>query len=525
MEVVKICLQPPVTNVAINWTPPSGYTADKPFRTPSTILLPGDVQTCFTGLSKSPLSYKNGSKLSITPPILTGFLLNERVQAAAELIHEKTTPITNRGAALLRNAAWFKMKSLNDQLLFSNRKKHTELKNDGEEPPAKRPRLNGSFQQKTSNELIEEIVAVSMASGVSFYPYTHFKSSVPFDERDDTRVCQLLPWNGPNKVVPRTKPSSRSSGSSNTNSILIRKRPRHQQHISTCLSLSVVPSFSLLAKRTASSVSSAIKSAVNIATFGYVNMDTSHEEGGERIEDQLYYQNKRDRIHWDDHNRLVLPKIYYKSHSETKPHSQTKIKPHSQTEARYSGNGDRQSTTDSDHSDNKEHTYNNIVKSNEYSDESANDSSNEDKFLLSMETDDTITSDNNTLTDTSSLFLYTNGASTDIRPDYRALIQLQLPSGGWPLIPAISLATGVSMATIIKLPKCPPNSVDDDKGDIWSTVLALACLRQNFEHYRTEWDLMSMKGEWWVCMKKTEIPITLDEAAVMANELVPNINN
>ena len=525
MEVVKLCLQPPVTDVAITWTPPSGYIAEPPFLTPSSIWVPEDTQTHFIGLTEAPHSHKNDSNVSITPPIVTGFLLNERVQATAELCHEKTTPITSRGAALLRNAAWFKMKSLNNELLVSGRKKRTERK-DLEEPPSKRPRLNGSFQQRSNNDIMDEIVAISMSSGVSFFPYTHFKSSVPAGNKDE-RACQLLPWNSP---VKRTKTSTRSSSHS-LPSIIIRKRPRHH---STSSSSSVVPSFSQVAKRTASSFTSAFKTAVNIATFGYVNMDMSLEEGGERIEDQVYYQNKQDRIHWDNNNRLVLPKFYYKSHSEANSRSQT--------ETSYSGssNDSRQnrniqnhsSGTDSDQSDNKERSYNDVVKPSEYSDESANDSSSEDKLQLSMETDETITSDETSsmLTNSANMFLLTSG-SVDIRPDYGALIQLQLPSGGWPLIQAISLATSVPMTTIVNLPKsvhissnCSEDGVKDE-GDFWATVLALACLRRNFECYRSEWDLLNMKSEAWLCTKKELIPISIAETKAIADELVPKLKS
>ena len=541
MEVVKLCLQPPVTDVAVSWSSSNtGYTVERPFQSPPTVWFPGMVQTCFTTLTKAPHSYKNGGNISLTPPTVTGFLSNERVQAAAELNHEKAMPLSDRGVALLKNAAWFKMQSLNDELLTCSKNKRTSNRaNSDEPPPSKKPKLNGSFEQRNRSSIIEEIIAISLTSKVSFYPYTHFQSSLESDDAEEQEVCQLLPWNGPRKAGSHLRVSTPSSIS--YQGVRPRKRSRHS-HNSSHFPSPMIPSLSSIAKRTVSSFSSAFKTAVNIATFGLVNMEESNQEGGERIEDQVYYQTQEDRIHWDEHNRLVLPKCYYKSHSHTEDGA-SNLNPDVSTEIEHHLNKGNFLQSQGHCSNVNEKLF-----SEQHSDESTSDSNIDEKLLsadslvmeihegenkISEETHRVMENEETFEEGTADSSIYFSSVDNfDIRPDYMGLVQLQLPSGAWPLVSAISPALGIPMATILKLPtndKLSHSEQDDKKagevgGDIWASLLALTCLKMNFEHFKMEWDLLVMKGEAWFNENKDLIPLSASEAKVMAASFVPSIN-
>ena len=546
MGVLKSCLQPPVTDLALNWAAPSGYISEKPFHSPETVRLSGAVHTYFTALTKHPDFQKTNGSLSVTPPIITGFLLGERVQGAAELQYEYAPPLSDSGQTLLRSAAWSKMCSLNSQLLNPHKKNNNaEGCDDGGAPPTKRPRLNGSHDSSSNSELVEELVSVSLSSGVPFYPFTHFKSSCQTDDKQ--RVCQLLPWNGPLKVPSQRKvPSDTNTLTVEVPSRKYSRKRHHYGNMDPSASLMSSVSLSSITKRTTSSITSAFKSAVNIATFGLVNMESSDPslEGGERVEDQDYYQNKGERIHWDTHHRLVLPKIYYQSHSSTETGSNNFNHSDSCAHQTHSSVGMECSGGDfADRHSNVEQSmdcthFNGGFKNSE---ESSDDSGSEDK-LISDITDETSgligkSADCSHGDCSHGDYLATDSyppSGVSLRPDYIALVQLQLPLGGWPLIPAISIATGVSMNKIMNLPtkngyskslngtnSSSSPSRQTEAGHVWATVFAIACLREHFPHLKIEWDLLVMKGEAWLRERKDSIPLSLVDAQEKAIEIIP----
>ena len=505
MEVVNHCLHPPMTDVTITWPSPTGYTMDPLFPSPPDIFSMGTAQTCFTALER-PSCFKTGNNVSFTPPVVTGFVSEERVQGVAVLDHKKAPPISDCRVTLLKNTAWFKMKSLNETLLTNSMKKKKNVKDnhekDCDEPPTKKPRLSNSPDQNNKEDLINEIVSISLASGVSYYPYTHFKST---NEGVGLGACQLLPWNSTSKAPSYSKPIS------TTSSHRARKRQRKSSKpIRHRSNHSAVPSFSSLAKSTASSVSSALKTAINLATFGFINMerrDQSLEEGGERIEDQDYYENKDDRIHWDEHNRLVLPKFYYKSYTE--PHALS----------------DNQSTSSNP-------TNNNVAQLNGES--HSDESNNEDQFLPSTD----IEMGDGEIDDIVPLNACSGGDITtlvfdNMKPDYTALIQLQFPNGGWHLTQALSSAVCVPMATILTLPTIDKTGLTTSEDnlditiakarDLWISILVLACLEENFNHLKIEWSLLALKTKSWIKENERCIPVSMTDATSIAVKLVPKL--
>ena len=502
MEVVNYCLHPPMTDVAITWPSPIGFTMDPLFPTPPDTFPLGTSQTCFTALER-PSCFKGGNNVSFTPPVVTGFVSNERVQGVAVLDHEKAPPISNSRVTLLKNTAWFKMKLLNETLLTSSKKKNNvrdDCKKECNEPPTKKPRLCDSPNQNSREDLINEIVSISLASGVSYYPYTHFKSN---NEGVGLGVCQLLPWNSTSKATSHPKPTSTASSHRARKNQRRSSKPVHRRS-----NHSTIPSLSSLAKHTASSVTSALKTAVNLATFGFINMegrDRSLEEGGERIEDQDYYDNKDDRIHWDEHNRLVLPKFYYKSYTEPVALLDNPSNPTNNNAARINGG--------ESHSD---------------------ESNNEDQFLPSTD----IEMGDVEIDDIVPLNACNGGDITtpvcdNMKPDYTALIQLQLPNGGWHILPAISSAVCVPMATILTLPtidKMGLTTSEDNLDitiakarDLWVSILVLACLEANFDHLRIEWSLLALKTKSWIKENEHCIPVSVTDATSIAVKLVPKV--
>lgn len=491
MEIVKQVLQPKVTQVSVNWPPPGGYTATKPFPSVQSDWSISTPYTSFTTLTKHQHTLRNGSTtISITPPTITGFLSKERVQSTAMLHHESTrlpSVLSSQSEAILRNAAWAKMQCLHDEL--SSKRTRNNSQDISEPPPLKKRKVSDTPSDK--EDLVNDIVSISLASNVSFFPYTHFVSSQldpSLKEGEGNIPCPVLPWNGPMTIHTRTHSSSRHQ---------TRKRKRHHPHGHHHQSLTdQSSSLSSLAKRSATFICSTLKTVVNIASFGMVTMETNDTiPDGERIEDQVYHQNKQDRIHWNQYGRLMLPKMYYKSYSANQDQSVGSSAGPTGSETvqnEFNITRTHSSSSDSDHNNDAVSPETQFVEI----EASPMEDDNTDDILLH---DDDL------------------GPS---QPDYMALVQLQLPSGGWPLVPSLARATGSNMGYIRSLP-CNQGSLtinkadDGSSGDVWATLMAVGCLRCHFKQFVVEWEVLVLKAMEWVNRNENLIPVSMGVAQSM----------
>ena len=543
MEVVKSCLLPSLNNLSVDWSPPLGYSLEESFPNPSAPYFAGTVRTVFSLLTKSQGAPQNGTIPPPTSsPIVSGSLSGKDILIAADCSYETNSPNSDTYNSILHNAAWAKMNHLNDKLLTQQFNKNNVTNEEAKEPVTKKPRLNGLHNSLStaSSDIIDEIVSMSLSSHVPYYPYTHFKSS------DEKGVCQVLPWNGPLRAE-RKQPEA--------NDVLrvkvpIRKRQR-DFNSSSVPQTALFPSLSLssIAKKTTSSFGSVIKTAVNVATFGLVNLDDTALESGERIEDQDYYQNEDKRIHWDENKHLILPSCYYPSQSS----SDVKTDTHKSipSDPSISGNCQSHCSTeiklDSYKSINTDQSSRDDIKKVQAVDYSRkpihyaryppvnNDICYTSEFPYSS-ISSPIAED---IMDTSNQMTNEENMSQELKlqPNYLPLVQLQLSCGGWPLLSAIAAATCVPMEKIVNLPLRNGLSLHTKRngtngfhaetsqtGHFWATALALACLRVHYNNFFTEWELISLKAEAWLEDHRDCLLMSLSEAQEMAVQLVSNHN-
>ncbi len=140
------------------------------------------------------------------------------------------------------------------------------------------------------------------------------------------------------------------------------------------------------------------------------------------------------------------------------------------------------------------------------------------------------------------------------------LIHMQLFCGAWPIVRAFSYAVGVPLEEIRRLPlraqpKATPtdnainNGLDtqssptassasiigapvtsnnlsakkvdnEDSAHFWTTALAIACLEEYFTEFHSEWELVALKGQWWLQENASQTELSIDEVQRVARELV-----
>lgn len=216
-------------------------------------------------------------------------------------------------------------------------------------------------------------------------------------------------------------------------------------------------------------------------SLGLISMEGEEpaiEGGGHRIEDQEYYQNKTDRIHWSKGGDLVFPKFYYTSGED--------------------GNEIEQS---SDNTDEKSHSDEELTTSD------VNDGQHlpgfDYKIPPHMKLED-----------------------CSLQAYYVPLIQMQLPSGAWSLSTAFSAVINVKMIKILELPVSNGHSSHyagnsgKSQGHVWATALALAFLEVNYSTLRLEWELLAYKGHQWIVLNRDCVPLSLSDINKIALKLV-----
>jgi hypothetical protein len=388
-----------------------------------------------------------------------------------------STPVINdtkKSIAISQYVAWCKMAALEDQLLKQSYQKPAAPKplNDSDEdsPPAKRQRLNGTPQIDPQIDR-NDIIKISSMSGVPFFPYTYLSPSSSSD--DDNKLYSITPLNESSQVVSEKQPADALFVA-----VPIRKRSRHRgsggppQTSAAAGSVlsSVGGSLVSLAGKTASSINGAFKTAVNIVSLGLINLETTTqmEDCDHGIEDQEYYQNQTNRIHWNEDRQLVFPNFYYTKNEEN---SDTKPAPFC---------------------------------------EDTNDEV-DDQHLPGF--DCTISTDMK-LKDCS------------LQAYYIPLIQLQLPCGAWPLSPALSAITKVSIKKILELPVSNGHSShysqdgQSNPGHVWATALAIAFLKTNYDWLKAEWNLVVLKGHQWISLNKECVPLPITDINKTALQLI-----
>ena len=471
--MMRKCLYAPLTTPLVRWSPPSGYSISSII--PSKLYSPiygGSSQSMFALLKKT--GNQDGEDLTSPSASISGTLEGVATEVITTSHILQTTPYDSITGVVLRAAAWCKLASLHNQLLHPP-KTHPLPPSASDEsyPPTKKLRLNGHCTNAGYDMTLDDLISISLSSRIPCFPHTIFISS-----GEGLPIIPVLPWNGP--------PTTNNTSAATDNEVLsvkvpLRKRPRHQNH-STSAKFSSV-SFSSIAKTTAEKFSEAVKSVVNIATLGMMDMESDPMLNGEGLEDQEYYNTEKNRIHWNYNKEIVVPDCYY----TTAPNSQDR--PESRRES------DDDSMCEEIYMD-----CNDLALSNRlYS------QSNPLLSRKSTGTDDT--------------------GALPLKPNYTSIVELQLPNGAWSLIPSIALATGVPMAQIMELPLQNGTSKnhlmsDSSKGHFWATVLALACLEFHFAHFKAEWLLLAHKAENWLQTRQTAVPMSLSDAQETAKRLV-----
>lgn len=482
MEVMRKCLYAPLTTPLVKWTPPNGHTITSII--PSKLYSPlygGSAQSMFALLKKTEVFLDEEETM---PPLvaISGTLEGEAIEITTISHVIQATPYDDITALVLRVAAWRKLSSLHNQLLQPPPKPHPSQPDSTESdspPPTKKSKLNGHRLDPSHGMALEDLVSISLSAKIPCFPYTVFVSS-----GDGLPIIPVLPWNG----AMATNNTSVSTNSEILSvKVPLRKRTKHER-VSTSSSLSS-GTFSSLAKKTVAKCSEAVKSVVSIASIGLMDMDVTPTLNGEGLEDQEYYNDEKNRIHWNYNNELVVPSCYYAT--ATPPAANThRERPES-------------SRRESDDDSMCEEIYmdcNDLAQSSRLYSQSAPP--------LSYSSTASNTSD-----------------ALPLRPSYTSIIELQLPEGAWSLVPSIALATGVPMVQILELPL--PNGcaskghpAGDGKGHFWATVLVLACLELHFAHFKTEWIMLARKAENWLHTQQTAVPMSLVDAQDTARRLM-----
>ena len=421
---------------------------------------------------------------------------------------------------LLKAAAFMKIDSLEEELFVGNARRSQPQQENIGEPPSKRLRMNGVLhdrgpapEEKAECSLEEELVSFSCHFGIPSV-FTHLYPSSPKVESTEQVI---LPDSIP---IQRQQQQQQLQQELSHSSSLISTEvsPRHSQRRRKRPRGSVVSSFvssvTSLARGTVSTLGSVVKTAVSITTLGLVNLDENREDAievGERIEDQIYHEEKLSRIHWDKHHQLIFPSSYYLSH----PSNQGDIT-----------NGDKGETSARP---SKDHLR-------------PNGRAMAGPVHVSVSSTSPSETGNRSVPCNFDFSPLMEDASIAAAPptSYYPIVLLQHFSGGWTLTQPLCHATGIPMHVIHSLPLCgaslsstpstnnlrpdSPQALAHD-GHFWATVVALTCLKELFHDSRDEWRLVAHKGEVWLEEREKDFPVSLQQAWEIARGLVVRPSN
>ena len=473
MEVLHLCLLPSLQDVSITFSSPTGYSTIKDHSKESSTLdrvFGKKYHTSHALLqSHSPL---NG--LLTVPDDQPSVTLSAHTNSlpidytAVSKIEREDTASPERRAVILQSAARDKMTALHNKILHQKTCPHHRV-HDEAPPPAKATRINGDDNLSDIDQLKEELIDLSIRSNVLFYPYTLLQN-----EGGDI-VCQITPWNSIHHK--NSKPNQPIQGSLVGLSVNVPSRKRVRPRPPPSSSSTHSSSLSSLAKQTSTSLTSVAKAAVNIVTFGYVSLEEeSAGASGHRIEDQEYYQNEKNRLHWDKNHSLVLPDIYYSTPVQASGEAPIPTS----TGGRGFSSSAIQVTDDKDEED-------------------------------AEDIDDDVLS---------------NFIQPANKQDYYIpLVQMQRPSGEWLLEPALVRLTGVTKKKLSELaaPDDGPLTAHVSYYQIWATALSLAFLKTHCSQFEKEWNLLAFKGKAWLIKTVEENEqLSLSHVERTASQLINN---
>lgn len=544
MEVLKDSMQPSVTNTVLQWHPPEGYTVvDSSPRSLGT-MFSGNSYAAFALLRRTE-HVMNGMCDDDTATLagsatITGTVSGEQVEVKAEPV---TLPLMtsaqsrDMSSLLFHSAMWSKMCDMELQALSSSRKNsHNDTEEHGDEPPAKRSRLNGmngshymfppptsSQKPLTNHHIREELTELSISSGIQC-PLTYFRA-------DSGNITQIVPLPHGSLSKPSSRPSYHSlrNGSS---SHYHRKRKRAHHNFSAQPNPPL--SLSSFARNTISCIGSTLKAVANITTFGLIGQESPLLiEHGQRIEDEEEYQEHRhSRLHWDEaKGNIVYPDIYYRSHPSN--HHRTTSSDQGKRRSRHLQQEQTCGSPPQLHAPpnsslpipmelqlpSPEHHPKTTAELTEGANYSGEEEEEEEGFTISdTESDSSVDPDWEDLRKPNELL---------------PLIHMQLFSGAWPMVRAFSYAVGVPLEEIRKLPLQNCTSREEEssrdhgnasgaerKAHFWATALAVACLEQHFTEFQIEWEVVAHKGHCWMESELHQTGLSMSEVQRMARELV-----
>ena len=515
IRVLSSSLAPHLTDAATLWTPQRGYEVVE--------VIPHNLGTIFAGsgctsvalLRKTSCATNNHTSPSC-PASLSGILEGRDVLVPSSHL-ELVDPGSSKAAELLlKVAAFMKIDSLEEELFAGHARRAQSQQEVLGEPPSKRLRMNGvlhdrgqPLEEKNECTVEDEIISFSLHFGIPSI-LTHLYPSPSNGEPAETVI---LPDSMPIQRHPQQEQHQEHRPLLLSTEAPLRHPQRRRKRPRSSMVSSLTSSLSSLAKGTVNTLGSVIKTAVSITTLGLVNIDESREESvmevGERIEDQIYHEEKLSRIHWDKYHQLVFPTYYYLSHpgnqgDPTIPQNGSKGQPSSRP-------GEDGSCSDARPMTSTAHVAASSASPSEGRDMSVSGNSD---LLPQVEV--------------------TNIASAP-PTSYYPIVLLQQFSGGWSLSQPLCHATGVPMSTFLSLPLCSSSSpaapstnnfrhdsiqAAGRDGHFWATVVALTCLKELFQDAQDEWCLVARKGEVWLEERGKYSPVSLQQAREISRGLV-----
>lgn len=534
IEVLKESLQPSISDSILQWSPPDGYSVLDSTPTSLGALYTGASHTAFAFLKRD---VTTGSHEPSRTHVCEGSV-SITGHAGGKQVELDMRPVTlpvltasqshELASILDRVALWSKLSDMEMQLMSTSRKNSHGDGDKLQEPEAKRIKLNGvNHSSATADyDLSQELVELSLCSGIP---------------------CSLTGFRGDNIVqIQQTAPNRTTNSAHNSKKMTVyqnqkrlaqlqkmQNRSKRKQEILCNHSaplLSQPLSVTSLAKSTLTSMGSTLKTVASTFGLGLVFPETNSSiENGQRIEDHLEFENrKKSALYWDDSKgKLVYPSSYYRTPD---PKAMSNCRPLENSSQSKTPHSVTQSTTHplswTAVSGSKEKAGSNSTSSTPISTDSSS-SDDEDFAISDTESNSSLDPDWDDLRRPSEL---------------RPLIQMQLYSGAWPMVRALSYAVGVPLDEVRKLlvkdkegkvpislsrkattvPHANGNTQDDeDQSNIWTTALAIACMEEYFPHLKAEWEIVALKGQLWLKQNiSRESSLCADQVSTMAKELV-----
>ena len=478
--MLRESLQPYISDSSLHWSPPEGFSLlDSTPKSLGTVYS-GSTHTAFALLKReeSPCTEDVCVRGSAS---IVGQCDNEqlRIDMGPVLLPPLTHSQSHELVSMLdRVATWSKLQDMEYTLMSGSRKNsHTEA-DDTQEPEPKRVKLNGSTLngRMVDSELYDELVELSLLSGIPC-GFTSF--------RGDGLVEEILPYKQPSSNCHSSSNTKKAAIFSNQKRLAQLRKMQKQNHNRRRHDPRSTPA-PLSMSSIVTTVGSTLKSFAS--SFGLVSEPAEHQNG-HRIDDHLQYQSqKKSSLHWDEmKGKLVYPS-YYRTNSETSSGRTKTPYPHSRV-----ANGHRSSLSMESSSD------------------------DEDFSISDTESDSSLDPDWDGLRRPSEL---------------RPLIQMQLYSGAWPMVRPFSYAVGVPLEEVRKLlekeTKQPSelasqgtSEEEDEKSNVWTTALAVACMEEYFPHLKAEWEVVGLKGREWLKENlRHETDLSLDEVTEQSRRLV-----